>query len=201
MTKSKQDESMLLKMVIKCTHCCLWCLRKTVEFVSAFGFIHVAIDGSNFCVACKSTFGFLIKNPSQVFVERMVQYMLSLLLGLATPTACSLVAWFILNGDAAFKAKYDPIWCAAVVFLLAYLMADALVVVFSATMDTILLCSFKDIAENSPPKYLSDDLRRAFDIREEAQKGDEESPPSASSGGSKVGRGRVAPAAKSSSRE
>ena len=29
-------------------------------------------------------------------------------------------------------------------------------------VDTIYLCAFKDMEENSPPKYMSNDLRKGF---------------------------------------
>ena len=36
---------MVLKLGMKCVQCCMWCLQKTVEFVSFYGYVYVAIEG------------------------------------------------------------------------------------------------------------------------------------------------------------
>ena len=36
--------------------------------------------------------------------------------------------------------------------------------VFSCCIDTIYICAFKDMRENDPPKFMSNDLREAFGI-------------------------------------
>ena len=38
---------MVLKLGMKCVQCCMWCLQKTVEFVSYYGYVYVAIEGDN----------------------------------------------------------------------------------------------------------------------------------------------------------
>jgi hypothetical protein len=37
LTQAQQGESLVLKLAMKCAHCCMWCLQKTVEFVSYYG--------------------------------------------------------------------------------------------------------------------------------------------------------------------
>ena len=36
-TQAQQGENLVLKLAMKCAHCCMWCLQKTVEFVSYYG--------------------------------------------------------------------------------------------------------------------------------------------------------------------
>ena len=59
----------MLKMAIKCLQCCLWCFEKTVRFVTGYGFVYVAMEGSAFCSACFSTFKLILGNLSQVAVN------------------------------------------------------------------------------------------------------------------------------------
>lgn len=99
-TQDLQDSNLFLKLVLKCdpiptlhygtlrqalsartcagrcSQCVMWCLQKTIEFISYFGYIFVAIRGENFCRACVSTFGFVVKNLSQTAVNKTVQSLL-----------------------------------------------------------------------------------------------------------------------------
>ena len=59
----------MLKMAIKCLQCCLWCFEKTVRFVTGYGFVYVAMEGSAFCSACFSTFKLILGNLAQVAVN------------------------------------------------------------------------------------------------------------------------------------
>ena len=44
--------------------------------------------------------------------------------------------------------------------------------VFDCCIDTIYLCAFKDMKENDPPKFLSNDMREGFGIdKAEAEAG------------------------------
>ena len=36
--------------------------------------------------------------------------------------------------------------------------------VYECAIDSIFLCAFKDMADNKPPKYMSNDLRKAFGL-------------------------------------
>ena len=71
-TKDLQDKNLLFKMAIKCSQCAMWCLQKTIEFISYFGFVYVALEGKNFCWSCKETFKFLLtpKNAAQTAVNK-----------------------------------------------------------------------------------------------------------------------------------
>ena len=66
-TKDLQDTNFVYKVAIKCAQCAMWCLQKTIEFISYFGFVYIAIEGYSFCAACRKTFGFLLtpKNAAQ----------------------------------------------------------------------------------------------------------------------------------------
>ena len=72
-TKSQQESNLLLKLVVKCSQCAAYCLQKTVEFVSFYGYVFVAIDGSSFCRACRDTFVLVASYPSQAAVNGTVK--------------------------------------------------------------------------------------------------------------------------------
>ena len=192
MTQEAQDKNVMLKLAMKCVQCCMWCLQKTVEFVSFYGYVYVAIEGCSFCWACKQTFQLVLSNPGQVSVNQIVKLLLSFLMTWSNPVLCATLCFYTLDSDAAYGASgYEPIYPSVFVFLCAYVIASnvrtvhpnpnpkpkpnpnpnpsllpaphQVSTVYSCSIDTIFLCAFKDIKENGDaPKYLSNDLRRAF---------------------------------------
>lgn len=49
----------MLRMVVKCFRCGVWCLEKTIRFISFYGLVFVALQGCSFCKGCASTFKLL----------------------------------------------------------------------------------------------------------------------------------------------
>jgi hypothetical protein len=171
MTKEQQKGNLVMKLALKCAQCCMWCLQKTVEFVSYYGFVFVAIEGCSFCWACKRTFGLLITQPAQVTVNQIVKKLLGFLMTWSNPCLCAALCFYVLDGDAAYKdAGYEAIYPSLFVFLCAYVIAANVATVYGCSIDTILVCSIKDISENpDDPKYLSNDLRKAFGFDKAAE--------------------------------
>ena len=61
----------------------LACIQKTIENITYYGFIFVAMRGENFCRACGSTFVFIIKYAQTPINKTVVSLTLTLTL---TPT-------------------------------------------------------------------------------------------------------------------
>merc|ERR1712167_183576 len=127
-TRDAQQSNCMLKMVIKCAQCCIWCLDRTVKFITFYGFIFVAIEGSSFCAACLSTFSFICKYPAQLAVNRLVGNLLRFAITLSIPLGSAALAFF---------------W-----------------------IDTIFVCSFKDMEEHNPPKFMPSSMRSSFGLDE-----------------------------------
>jgi len=168
MTKEQQEKNLMMKLAMKCVQCCLWCLQKTVEFVSYYGYVYVAIEGCSFCWACKQTFGLVAVNVGQVTVNTIVKKLLGFLMTWSNPCLCAALMFFALDSDAAYKdAGYEPIYPAVFVFLCAYVVATNVATVYACSIDTIFICATKDIKENpQSPKYLSNDMRKVFGFDE-----------------------------------
>ena len=64
-TREEQKGNRLLQLVLCCLTCAMQCLKKTVEFISYFGFVLIAMEGYGFCRACQETFSFLLAHPAQ----------------------------------------------------------------------------------------------------------------------------------------
>tara|TARA_B110001452_G_scaffold253744_1_gene244722 strand:- start:498 stop:1025 length:528 start_codon:yes stop_codon:yes gene_type:complete len=130
-TKDLQNSNLLYKMAIKCAQCAMWCLQKTIEFVSYFGFVYVAIEGYSFCEACRKTFAFLLtpKNAAQTAVNKTVEKLLVVIIAWSTPTLLALCCYSCLNNEC--MGEYDddnnPLYPAVLTWVAAFFLSDAIV--------------------------------------------------------------------------
>ena len=108
----------------------------------------------------------MLANPAQVSLNAIIKRLLFVLIGLMTPAACAALGFVYLDNIPEYRALYDPFHTAIAIALAAFFFTDAGCQVFSASIDTIYLCTFKDMAENKPPKYMSNRLRKAFGVDE-----------------------------------
>jgi len=164
-TKDLQNSNLVFRMAIKCSQCAMWCLQKTIEFVSYFGFVYIALEGKNFCWSCKETFKFLLtpKNAMQTAVNKVVEKLIVLIIAWTTPTLMALVCYGWLSNNAEYMQDNNPLYPCVLVWMGSFALAGAIATVFECTIDTIFLCSFKDAAEYDG-KYMSKDMREAFGI-------------------------------------
>ena len=164
--RKAQSKSRALALCLRCVHYMLGCLKSIIEFVSYYGFVLVGMRGNNFCRACRSSFGILLAHPAQTAINRTVQWMLRILVGLSSPLLCTFFAMQYLQSadEGAYAATHNPAWAAFVVLVASYVVTDAMVTVYNCAIDTIYLCAFIDMMENQPPKFMSDGLRRGFGL-------------------------------------
>merc|ERR1712167_549633 len=129
-TRDAQQSNCMLKMVIKCAQCCIWCLDRTVKFITFYGFIFVAIEGSSFCAACLSTFSFICKYPAQLAVNRLVGNLLRFAITLSIPLGSAALAFFWIGSHT--PARPDPWVPVLLVAAIAFFIASAITGVFPA---------------------------------------------------------------------
>ena len=163
-TRDAQQSNCMLKMVIKCAQCCIWCLDRTVKFITFYGFIFVAIEGSSFCAACLSTFSFICKYPAQLAVNRLVGNLLRFAITLSIPLGSAALAFFWIGSHT--PARPDPWVPVLLVAAIAFFIASAITGVFRCCIDTIFVCSFKDMEEHNPPKFMPSSMRSSFGLDE-----------------------------------
>lgn len=160
-----EDGSYLIKLLFRCAMCAVWCLEKSIEFITTYAYVHVAVDGTNFCTACKDTFCLIIKYPAQTAVNSLVKRLLcGVLLGLSTPFIAAAACFLYLDSRDDFTVHHSPLYSAVFVFLISWFVAAGIANVFEAILDTVFLCAFQDMDQNSPPLYLSDSMRKALGV-------------------------------------
>ena len=124
---------------------CMYCLEKTIQFISYFGFIFVAVQGDSFCKACFHTFGFIFDYPTQVVVNAIVCKLLTIIIQLSIPAICAFLAFTWLDQLPTVTNATYP---AAFIALCGLVVAGAVSGVFDCVINTVFICAFKDVEEN-----------------------------------------------------
>jgi len=158
-TKAQQDANKMLKLAMKVTKCCLWCFEKTVKFITNYCYIYTAMQGSGFCRSCFATFALIVGQPAQLALNTFVRSILTLIQVLGIPAVCGWVCYQLLV--VKVPPVLEPIYPAALVVLIAYVITTAWAVVMSCALDTIFVCCVRDKAEYKGA-FMSDRLFKAF---------------------------------------
>lgn len=82
-----------------------------------------------------------------------------MIIGLSIP----IVSAFLAFASMESAGEDWPIYPAITVALVAYVIANTITSTLKCAIDSIFLCSFKDMTPG-PAKYMSDNLRSAFGI-------------------------------------
>merc|ERR1719424_301128 len=85
--------SAVIKLVSSCVQCCLWCFKKTVEFINSYAYIYCFVENVGFCSGAMKSFQLMLRYPAQITINTSVQFVLSTLLTLPTPLICGVTAF------------------------------------------------------------------------------------------------------------
>jgi len=156
-TEQQQKNNLLLRLTFKCVACCLYCLEKTLQYITAYCYIYTAMQGSGFCSSCFATFNLIMKYPLQLSINSYVRWILGILQLLSTPLicgwGCNIILWR--------QGKQEPVYATGFVVVSSYIIAKACTTVFTCVIDTIFVCCARDMAEYKGA-FLSERLRSAF---------------------------------------
>lgn len=158
--KARADKNLALKLAFKCFSMCLWCLEKTLKYISYYGIVFVALRGSSFCSGCFQTFKFIVGNMGQASVNALVTRILNLLSLITIPIGCAIGFFFYL--DQVQKIT-NPMYPTVAIFLIAMVIVSSCMTVFECTITTIFVCCFRDM-DKYQGRYMSDGMRSAFNM-------------------------------------
>ena len=180
-TKKMQQSNMLFKIIIKCTQCCMWCLEKTLRFITNYCYIYTAMQGSGFCRSCMATFKLILSWPAQLSINTLVRVLLGLIQCVGIPLGCAWLTNFILIENG----KSEPIYATVCVALMALIITRVYGSVFSCTLDTLFVCAVRD-KQDYGGIYMSDRLLKAFDLQKGKSTSSDDGGGSGGGGGSYV---------------
>ena len=88
---------MILKLALCCVSCCLYCLEKTLKYITNFAYIYTAMQGSGFCGSCKDVFKLLLGHMGQMAINAFVQRLLHAIQSWGIPFLSGWVAYEVLG--------------------------------------------------------------------------------------------------------
>ena len=104
-TKADQQSNPVMRLVLKCCKCCLFCFERCIKFVSSYAYIFVFMQNTGFCMACYRTWRMLSEFPLQLGINRVVQRVLFVMQSITIPLVCTGWAYwtFISSEGTALK--------------------------------------------------------------------------------------------------
>lgn len=159
--RGQQEQSQVVKYVIKCMKCCFWCLEKFLKFLNKNAYIEIAVYGKNFCVSAKNAFFLLMRNVVRVVVlDKVTDFLLFIgQLSITGGVAVGSFYWFE-------RQKNLNYYLAPVIIITvgSYMITAAFFSVYNMAIDTVFLCFLEDLErhDGSPekPYYMSKSLKK-----------------------------------------
>eukprot|EP01137_Pigoraptor_chileana_P004835 Opistho-2@47043 len=162
--KLKGKETKVVKFILGCLACCLWCLEKFLKFLNRNAYIEIAVYGYSFCGAAQKAFWLLFRNAARVAVINSIGDFCLFLGKVAIAASAGLVSMAFLHG------KSDLTYWAVPVFLVTvfgFFVGHCFMSTFEMAVDTIFLCFCEDCERNDgsdeKPYYMPLDMMHLAD--------------------------------------
>lgn len=169
--KTKDSQSEVVKYLLMCLQCCLWCFEKVMKFINRNAYIYTAFKGSNFCSSCKKVFGLLLSNLVRVGVINCVGSFILFIGKFLVVIVTGMLGYFMMNNDEDVYYWAIPVLIAAI---FAFAVAHTFFSVYEIGIDTIFICFAEDetINDGTPGReyYMSKNLMQWVDNSSEALK-------------------------------
>ncbi|XP_063694180.1 choline transporter-like protein 1 isoform X3 [Bolinopsis microptera] len=169
--KTKDSQSEIVKYLLMCLQCCLWCFEKVMKFINRNAYIYTAFKGSNFCSSCKKVFGLLLSNLVRVGVINCVGSFILFIGKFLVVIVTGMLGYFMMNNDDDIYYWAIPVLIAAI---FAFAVAHTFFSVYEIGIDTIFICFAEDetINDGTPGReyYMSKNLMQWVDNSSEALK-------------------------------
>lgn len=163
-----------IKMVASCIQCCLWCFKKTIEFINSYAYIYCFVENIGFCHGCMKTFKLICSYPAQIAINTSVQFVLASLLSITTPVVCATLAFIYFNflaKDADTHTGSGGLLLPGSVFVLAFFVSRAFANIWEQVIQSLTVCVLHDV-DNFDGRFLRPSMQKAFgDPRKVVAKG------------------------------
>uniref|UniRef100_H3H5C2 Choline transporter-like protein n=1 Tax=Phytophthora ramorum TaxID=164328 RepID=H3H5C2_PHYRM len=167
--KAAKQGNAIVKVVMLCLKCFLWCFEKCLKFLNKNAFIIMAMKGRSFCPSMKDSFTLLLANAARVATVSIIARFLMILGKIFITGFCMLFMFVFIRyppthlpsffmGDLASVSS--PIFPMLLTGVLSYATASFFLDVYGTGIDTILLCFCEDcnVNKTSEQYYMSDEL-------------------------------------------
>lgn len=161
-TKDLQQANFVLKLLLKCVGCCMYCFERFVKFVSGYAYIYVALNGDSLCTACRATFLLFLNYPAQVAVNGTVQTVLRVVQCVAMPIACAVGCYYYADVK---DGNINPTVPSVLALVLAYVVSRAISGVYEVVIDTVMVCVLLD-KDKYEGRHTPDELKQVLGLKD-----------------------------------
>ena len=153
--------SCAMKMVFKCMHCLLWCLECVVRIITRNAYIFIAVKGNGFCSSGAAAVSAILANFRTLALVNSLGQVVMWLGKLTIATVSAFIGLQIIESVSSFQSGEDEVfspWLPAMVcFAVAFLIANTLLQLWDASVDTLLMCYIMDAQEaHGAPQHAGD---------------------------------------------
>mmetsp|Transcript_95035 Transcript_95035/g.188268 ORF Transcript_95035/g.188268 Transcript_95035/m.188268 type:complete len:960 (-) Transcript_95035:85-2964(-) len=135
--QAEAQNNKVMKLVLKCIQCCIWCFEKFVQFLNKNAYIQVAIMGTPFCTSAKTAFFIILRNVLRFGTFAALGSIIHFIGFAFIMVATTVLGYFILQ---ALHPDVSPVLPVLSYFAVSYLIAKLYMNVFGLTVDTMLQC-------------------------------------------------------------
>ncbi|XP_037082789.1 choline transporter-like protein 4 isoform X2 [Pollicipes pollicipes] len=161
----------VVKVIMCCCKCCMWCLEKFMKFINRNAYIMCAIYGKNFCTSAKDGFNLIMRNILRVLAVNSVCDFLLFLGKILITAAVTVGSFYFLDNRIPIKGLDTVVpetqnsWVPTITIALGcYFITSLFFSVYEMAVDTIFLCFLEDIERNDgsaeKPYFMSKDLMK-----------------------------------------
>ncbi|KAF4322258.1 hypothetical protein BBO99_00002271 [Phytophthora kernoviae] len=167
--RSTKQANAVVKVVMMCLKCLMWCFEKCLKFLNKNAFIIMAMKGRSFCPSMKDSFSLLLANAARVATVSIIARFLMILGKVFITGFCMLFMFVFIKYPPSHLPSFfmgdvsevtSPIFPMLLTGILSYATASFFLDVYGTGIDTILLCFCEDcnVNKGSEQYYMSDEL-------------------------------------------
>lgn len=148
--QSKDPTACLMKSILNCLLCVVWCFERFIKYVNKTGMIMVGITGKHFCNSCKSGMLLLLRHPLKMGLVAVLGEFFVFLGKCFIAIITTLTGYIIVtNADYYKQQLYSPVIPCIFFFLVSLLVGSIFMSVYGLAADAIMVCFFveKDLVE------------------------------------------------------
>lgn len=169
--KTKDSSSEIVKYLLMCLQCCLWCFEKFMKFINRNAYIYTACKGTNFCTSAQKAFALLISNVVRMGVINCVGAFILFLGKFLVVVIVGCLGYFMMRQDEELYYWAVPVLLASI---FAFAVAHTFFSVYEIGIDTIFICFAEDETINDGTAgreyYMSKNLMQWVENSSEAIK-------------------------------
>ncbi|XP_031830541.2 choline transporter-like protein 1 isoform X2 [Nomia melanderi] len=151
----KRYDNDLVRGILCCCQCCLWCFECALKFLTRNAYIETAIYGCNFCTGGRKAFHALSSNILRVAAINSVGDFVLFLGKVLVVTLTIVTGIYLMQKKEGLHHPWVPIALAGV---FAFLVAHCFISIYEMVIDTIFICFCEDCEKNdgiSRPYFMS----------------------------------------------